>query len=159
MIWWIAFFFVAGIILILAEFILPGLVCGILGGVFLVVSCGFALYTFPQHGLLVIFGEGIAATVAIGLGFYFFPRSIVGKAMILTQDQPQDAGWVSDVSDAKLIGALGEVFTDLRPAGTVMLNGIRTNAVSSGEYIVRGTAVRVIEVRGNRVVVEEAAKS
>jgi membrane-bound serine protease (ClpP class) len=159
MMWWIAFFFMAGIVLILAEFILPGLVCGVLGGAFLVVSCGLALYTFPQHGLFVIFGEGLAAILCIGLGFYYFPRSVVGRAMILADDQPQDAGWVSDLSDASLKGVLGEVFTDLRPAGTVTINGKRVNAVSSGEYIESGVAVRVIEVHGNRVVVEEAAKS
>lgn len=159
MIWWVGFFFVVGILLILVEFILPGLVCGILGGVFLVVSCGIALYHFPQYGLFIIFGEGIAAVLCIGLGFYFFPRSMVGRAMILVADQPQDEGWVSDASDPALLGMLGEVFTDLRPAGTVTINGKRVNAVSSGEYIVRGVAVRVIEVHGNRVVVEEAAKS
>jgi len=159
MIWWVLFFFMAGIVLILAEFILPGLVCGVVGGVFLVVSCGFAIYTFPQHGVLIIFGEAIAAILCIGLGFYFFPRSMVGRAMILADNQPQDGGWVSDLSDASLMGVLGEVFTDLRPAGTVTINGKRVNAVSNGEYIESGVAVRVIEVRGNRVVVEEAGKS
>lgn len=159
MIWWVIFFFGAGIALILVEFILPGLVCGILGGAFLVISSGIALYHFPQQGLLIIFGEGIAATLCIGLGFYFFPRSMVGRAMILDDSQRQEAGWVSDLSNAALVGKLGEVFTDLRPAGTVMINGERINAVSSGEYLARGVAVRVIEVHGNRVVVEEAAKT
>lgn len=159
MIWWVGFFFAAGIALILVEFILPGLVCGILGGTFLVVSSGIALYNFPQYGMFIIFGEGLAAAICIGLGFYFFPRSIVGRAMILEDSQRQDAGWVSDTSNESLIGKLGEVFTDLRPAGTIMINGERVSAVSSGEYITSGMAVRVIEVRGNRVVVEEAAKS
>ncbi|GMV92815.1 MAG: hypothetical protein KJ060_05930 [Candidatus Hydrogenedentes bacterium] len=159
MIWWVGFFFAAGIALILVEFILPGLVCGILGGTFLVVSCGIALYNFPQHGMFIIFGEGLAAALCIGLGFYFFPRSVVGRAMILEDSQQQEAGWVSDTSNAALMGKLGEVFTDLRPAGTVMINGERVNAVSSGEYIASGVAVRVIEVHGNRVVVEEVAKA
>lgn len=158
MIWWVLFFFMAGIVLILAEFILPGLVCGVLGGVFLVVSCIIALYAKPEYALFIIIGESIAAVGCLAVGFYAFPRSILGRAMILEANQPLDAGWVSDVSDAALVGALGEVFTALRPAGTVMINGRRVNAVSNGEFIEDGTAVRVIEVRGNRVVVEPAAK-
>lgn len=159
MIWWVIFFFLAGMVLILAEFILPGLVCGVLGVIFLVVSCMIALYSHPEYALLIILAESLAAVACLVLGFYVFPRTMLGRAMILETDQPLDAGWVSDVSDASLVGALGEVFTDLRPAGAITINGRRVGAVSNGEYIERGAAVRVIEVRGNRVVVEPAAKA
>ena len=159
MIWWVIFFFIAGMVLILAEFILPGLVCGVLGCVFVAVSCVIAVYSHPDMALFIVVGEIAAAVASIGLGFYVFPRSPIGKGMILETDQPQEAGWVSDVTDGSLPGALGEVITALRPAGTILVNGRRVSAVSTGDFIDEGIAVRVIEARGNRVVVESAQKS
>ncbi|MCC6486790.1 MAG: NfeD family protein, partial [Candidatus Hydrogenedentes bacterium] len=49
--------------------------------------------------------------------------------------------------------------TALRPAGTIVVNGKRVSAVSTGDFISEGTAVRVVEAHGNRVVVESARKS
>ena len=158
MIWWVIFFFIAGMVLILAEFILPGLVCGVLGGVFLTVSCVIAAYSHPEMSLFIVIGEIVAAIATIGVGFYVFPRSAIGKAIILETDQPLEAGWVSDETDQSLLGTLGEVFTALRPAGTITVNGRKVSAVSTGDFIGEGTAVRVVDVRGNRVVVESAQK-
>ena len=39
-------------------------------------------------------------------------------------------------------------------AGTVDLDGERVDVVTEGEFIDRGARVRVVEVEGNRVVVE-----
>jgi len=158
MIWWVIFFFIVGMLLVLAEFILPGLVCGIIGGSLIVVSCIIALYSHPEHALLIVFGEGIALLLSLLFGFYVLPRSPLGRAMLLEKVQDKDAGWVSDPSDQSLLGAIGEVFTPLRPAGTVTIRGRRINAVSSGDFVEQGCAVRVIEVHGNRIVVEPAGK-
>jgi membrane-bound serine protease (ClpP class) len=159
MIWWVVFFFIVGIFLILLEFFLPGFVCGTVGVVFLVISSGIAIYHYPQSSVFIIVGEALAAVVCIIFGFYVLPRSPLGRALILDTSQKQEAGWVSDVTDPNLVGALGEVFTALRPAGTIIVNGKRLSAVSNGEFIEDGAAVRVIEVHGNRIVVEPASKS
>lgn len=159
MIWWVVFFFLVGIFLILLEFFLPGFVCGTVGALFLVVSSGIAIYQYPQASVLIIVGEALAAVGCIIFGFYILPRTSLGRALILDTSQNKDAGWVSDVSDTSLVGALGEVFTALRPAGTIIVNGKRLSAVSNGEFIDDGVAVRVIEVHGNRIVVEPASKN
>ena len=54
------------------------------------------------------------------------------------------------------IGATGEVITGLRPAGRVLLDGHAVDVVSSGGWIERGRRVKVVEVEGNRIVVEAA---
>ncbi|GMU92285.1 MAG: hypothetical protein AMXMBFR4_13430 [Candidatus Hydrogenedentota bacterium] len=158
MIWWVIFFFMVGLLLVLVEFILPGLVCGIIGGAMIVASCVLALYSHPEHALVIILGEGLAVILSLIFGFYVLPRSPLGKAMLLEETLDRDAGWVSDPSDASLIGAMGEVFTPLRPAGTITVRGRRISAVSSGDFVEEGCAVRVVEVHGNRVVVEPAGK-
>jgi membrane-bound serine protease (ClpP class) len=48
----------------------------------------------------------------------------------------------------------GEAITDLRPAGTILINGKRYDVVSRGEYITKGSAVIVTNVDSNRIVVK-----
>jgi membrane-bound serine protease (ClpP class) len=158
MIWWVILFFVCGITLILVEFILPGLVCGILGGIFVAISCTIALYWHPEHAVMIILGELLAVIASIIAGFYLVSRSALGRAMVLSKVQDPAQGWVSDESNASLVGTKGQVITALRPAGTILLSGRKTGAVSNGEFIEDGAWVKVIEVSGNRVVVEPTAQ-
>ncbi len=53
-----------------------------------------------------------------------------------------------------LLGKVGRSLTDLRPAGVIELEGRRLDVITSGDYIARGAQVKVIEIKGNRVVVE-----
>lgn len=159
MIWWILLFFVGGIVLILAEFLLPGLICGILGGVFVAVSCAIALYWHPEHAVMIIVGEIIAVIAALIVGFYMLAKSPLGRAMVLSHTQDPSEGWVSDESNQSLRGTVGQVITALRPAGTILVNGRRTSAVSTGEFIEDGAWVKIVEVHGNRVVVEPTTKA
>ena len=158
MTWWIILFFAVGIALIVAEFILPGLVCGILGSLLVTASCAVALYWHPEHAVAIVVGEIVGVVAALIGGFYLMARSPLGRAMVLDHAQDPSQGWVSDESDEALVGHVGQVTTALRPAGTIVVNGRRTSAVSSGDFIEDGAWVKVIEVRGNRVVVEPAAR-
>jgi membrane-bound serine protease (ClpP class) len=52
------------------------------------------------------------------------------------------------------VGDTGRVVTGLRPAGRVEINGQLIDAVTPGNWIDRGRDVKIIEVRGNRIVVD-----
>ena len=54
---------------------------------------------------------------------------------------------------AELVGRVGTAATVLRPTGLMELDGDRINVVTEGEFLEAGQAVRVLFVRGNRVVV------
>ena len=54
---------------------------------------------------------------------------------------------------AGLVGRVGTAATVLRPTGLMELDGDRINVVTEGEFLEAGQAVRVLFVRGNRVVV------
>jgi membrane-bound serine protease (ClpP class) len=157
MIWTILLLFLCGIALILAEFFLPGAICGILGAVLVIASCAFGVYYFPDLWFLVIAAEGLAVVVTVVAGLYIMPHTRLGRAMILDDTQQAEAGWVSDVDREDLLGKEGVVTTQLRPAGTIEIQGERVSAVANGSFIEKGATVRVIEVHGNRVVVEETA--
>ncbi|MBI5093287.1 MAG: hypothetical protein HZB26_12710 [Candidatus Hydrogenedentes bacterium] len=151
----IVILFIAGMALIFAEFFVPGLICGVIGALMVISSAALGCYHYPDHVYLILFVEFLGAAFTVGLGIYLFPRSIAGRVMILTDSQQKNAGWVAAESDTSLVGAQGEVYTALRPAGSIVVHDKRLDAVSDGTFIDKGAAVRVIEVQGSRVVVEK----
>jgi membrane-bound serine protease (ClpP class) len=52
-----------------------------------------------------------------------------------------------------LVGQEGVALTTLRPAGMARFGEKKVDVVSEGEEVERDSRVRVIEVKGNRVVV------
>lgn len=156
MIGWVLLLFFLGMTLILAEVIVPGGICGTFGGVLVIGSTVLGCYSYPEYGLFIVIGESLAAVTSIVLGLYYLPRTSLGKRFILTTSLNKDQGWVVKASDESLVDALGEVYTALRPAGTILVDGKRLDAVSDGEFIDKGEKIRIIQVHGNRIVVERA---
>ena len=152
----IIFLFVAAFMLVLAEFIVPGAVLGILGGILFVSSCVIA-YMKTDYGLWITLAEIVGMVLCVLSGMYLIGNTRFGKIMVLDDQQNADEGWVAPSEDPDLVGTLGKVYSALRPAGAIVVNGRRIDAVSDGTFIAKGEAIRVIEVEGNRVVVEKSA--
>jgi membrane-bound serine protease (ClpP class) len=55
------------------------------------------------------------------------------------------------------MGQIGEATSALRPSGSAILDGRPVQVVSTGELISRGARIKVVEVTGNRIVVEEVS--
>ncbi len=153
---WVLLLFIAGITLILAEVLLPGAICGTLGIICLMGSAGLAIYEFPGQAFWIIMAELVGVFVSIAIGFYVFPKIGLGRKMILANEQNVDDGYVSNVTDESLMDQVATAFTALRPAGTILLGDRRIDAVTTGNFIDEGDSVRIVEVHGNRIVVEPA---
>ncbi len=153
---WVVLLFVAGIALILAEVLLPGGILGSLGAVCLMASAGLAIYEYPDQAFWIIIAELIGVFISIAIGFYLFPRVGLGRRMILANEQTVEDGYVSNVTDESLMGQMATAFTALRPAGTILIGDKRMGAVTTGNFIGQGDSVRIVEVHGNRIVVEPA---
>jgi len=67
---------------------------------------------------------------------------------------PADAS--SSASD-QLVGKTGTALMDLRPAGKADLDGQRVDVITKGEFLPKGTAVKVIIQEQMRIVVERAS--
>jgi membrane-bound serine protease (ClpP class) len=59
--------------------------------------------------------------------------------------------------DAELVGKAGSAATDLRPAGIMEIGAERWDVVTEGGFVPRGARVRVVQVKGNRIVVAPLA--
>jgi len=157
LIWIPVLLFVVGFVALFLELFVPaagmigasGIICMIVGTVLGYRNFGTTVGTIFLTGTLI----GTPAMIVIGLKV--FPRTFVGKKLILSFSQHRETGFASYTSERYegLEGKEGEAITMLRPSGMVLIDGQKYSVVTSGELIEKGTMVRVIRVEGSRVVV------
>ena len=157
--WWVIILFLAGATLITVEFVVPGGICGSAGALLIIVSAVMGCYHYPEYWLPILMLEFLGTICSVILGMYLLPRSPFGKLLMLGNTQNAEEGWVNETGNTDLVGRFGTVVTPLRPAGTVEFGTERLQAVSEGAFIEAGAVVRVIEVHGNRIVVEQAEQT
>jgi membrane-bound serine protease (ClpP class) len=123
------------------------------------IVCAFKVSAMWGMGFVI--AAPVFMAIAIVKGFNILPRTRIGKRMILgappddqTAPESADTGSVTG-GGAELIGQVGLAHTELRPSGSAQIGDRRYNVVSAGDFITQGAQVRVIEVCGNRIVVEE----
>ena len=159
--------FTAGVILLMLELlVIPGFgVVGVLGIVAIFTSLvlslvgRFDLLTFGDLVNMAISKVIAALIVSLIVSIVFFkifPRTSVGKQVILLNSQEHDDGYVAQKGERQdLIGMIGESLTPLHPSGTVLIDEKRYDVVTEGEFIEKERQVEVIEVEGMRIVVRE----
>jgi len=117
-----------------------------------VLLIGIEVAIIPGFGLIGVLGAG--ALAAAGLGVYWSFKLGFTKRLVL-EDQV-----VGDSSDLpaqaeKLVGQVGIAVSDLHPAGIARINGQRIDVVAAdGEYIESGTAIEIININQNSVVIQ-----
>lgn len=152
---WIGILFFAGIVLIGSEFILPGAIMGILGFCMLVASVALGWTTYPDYGWLIALVEFVVLIVTLVGGFWVMANTRVKNLVVMDGVQDKDAGYAGPAQSPDLVGQIATAHTPLRPAGILTLGDERIDAVSDGTYIESGAEVRIIQVEGHRVVVEQ----
>ncbi len=150
---------VVGITAMIIELFVPA--GGIIGLVGLGSIIAAIVRTFQTQGNLVgsmfLIGAFIAVPTIFILYFKYFPRTFMGKRLILSQNQSPESGYAShtDHEYTTLKGETGTTDTPLRPAGTIIVKGKRYSAVTDGEFIEQGVSVRIVHIEGNRIVVRK----
>jgi len=144
---------VGGLVLLLAEVFVPGGVLGAIGGVLMLLGIIGGFLQSRVLGLELLVGSLVGGLLAFWIWLKYFPRSPVGRRLILDTSEEDWQGY--DQSFGDLVGKTGVSHTTLRPAGIAVIDGRRVNVVTQGEMVRRGKRVRVVEAEGNRIVVEE----
>jgi membrane-bound serine protease (ClpP class) len=140
---------VAGVILIVLETVLPGMIAGIVGFVCLAAGVVMSYRLFgPDTGNWVLLGVVVASVLGTIVWLKYFPTSPLGR-MFVSESTIGTVG----VERPDLLDQTGVAFTPLRPSGTALINGKRVDVVTEGSMIERGTPIRVVGVEGSRVVV------
>ena len=147
---------IAGVLLLVVEVFVPGLIVGTAGALALIAA---TILTYTHYGT----GTGnllLAAEIAGGVVFIlwwlmYVPHSSFARRWSLGASV--DATVKSEAST--LIGQSGTAVSPLRPAGIAEVGGRRLDVVTEGDLIPVGHRVRVITVEGNRIVVRREENS
>jgi len=147
---------VLGLGLIVAEVFFPSLgILSVLATAALVGSVAMAFRESSALGVRFLVATALLVPATIVLAFKLFPKSPLGKRMVVSGPTAASAP-ADDPRVSALVGKEGVVESDCRPAGMVRLDGRRLDVVTRGEWIGVGERVRVLEAQGNRVVVARA---
>ena len=83
------------------------------------------------------------------------PSSKLWKKIILTNTSSTEQGYVSSVDYSQYLNKEGIVLTELRPSGSVEIDGVPVDVVSEGKFISKGEKVRVVKIEGMRIIVRK----
>lgn len=143
-----------GVAVVIAEIVLPsgGILSLLAAGIF-----GYSLYLVFQDlstaaGIAFVVADCITIPVLIVVGIKMLAKSPVTLSTQLSSklgvsSQPPEL--------AQYLDSEGRALTDLRPAGTALIDGKRLDVVSRGEYIEKNSELLVIDISGNRIVVKK----
>jgi membrane-bound serine protease (ClpP class) len=150
--------FIAAIVLIYIELFVPGGIFGVMGICAFAASIILAFVRYDEMGFVIALGEIAAAVILLMVGLKRFPRSYVGKRIILGRSLDKKLGYIGTDSFEELLGREGVSLTSLRPSGVALVDKRRLDVVSDGGFIEKGKRLKVVRVEGNRVVVREMAR-
>jgi membrane-bound serine protease (ClpP class) len=143
----IVMLYILGMIAMIAEMFLPGIILGTCGFVACIGAICLAFYR----------GETALGAVLIVVGVVALPTLIIVWYKIVSGPfavKNTEAGYTASKPEHQaLLGAEGVSLTPLRPAGSARINDQRVDVVSDGEMVPPNSRIRVIRVDGNRVVV------
>ncbi len=142
---------VLGAILMFLETLLPGMVAGILGFLCWIaaVILGYRDFGF-QTGNAIL--GGVLAGLVIGV---FCWLKLVPESRIARRFTSRSVVGELGVAKPSLLHRTGVAITQLRPSGTALIDGKRTDVVTEGGLIDQGASIKVVTVEGIRVVVRE----
>jgi membrane-bound serine protease (ClpP class) len=168
--WLEVMLFLAGVICVLAEiFVLPGFgVLGLGGGLLVIASLVLASQSFVvpmndyqvrqmQWSLVGILGAVAGVAVVAMLVQRWLPATPGLRTVLL--EPPADSGLDDADLLADLIGAEGMTTTRLALAGKARIEGALRDVTSDGMLVEPGATVRVVGVRGGRLVVRPVGEA
>lgn len=143
---------IAGLLLIFLEFFLPGAVLAVLGTLSILVSLGIFFVQYPPLWGIVYLGILLLCIFAVcKLALWRVKCSSKKGDFYHGEDQE---GYAASSFDQSLIGKEGTVSTELKPAGHIIVDGRRCQALSESGFISKGITVQVMGGKGSHLIVQ-----
>ncbi len=141
-----------GLLLIFLEiFLIPGTTLfGVVGGIALFIGVVMVYsYYGSKWGNITLLASSLSVAISVVLGFKVIQSNkLAMKAEI--------DGRVNELENAEelQIGARGITVTELRPIGKAVFAHKKLEVSSTGDYIHRETEVEIIQISGNKIIVQ-----
>ena len=145
--------FIGGVIFIIIEILTSTI--GLLAGIG-VVAILYSLILAMGGDINAIYMMAISLVIAIIIFAVILkklPSSRLWKKLILTNTSSTEQGYVSSMDYSKYLNKEGVVLSELRPSGSVEIDGVPVDVVSEGKFISKGEKVRVVKIEGVRIIV------
>lgn len=148
-----------GLVLLLIELFTPGV--GVAG--FSGVACLVAvivmqlLWGSATAAFYIAGGVMVIVVIALILFIHSLQKGRLSRSFIVLNDTISADSTPTAGSQA-LVGVEGVALTALRPSGIALLDGKRLDVMTSGDFIDKGTPLRVTQVEGLHILVEECSK-
>jgi len=165
---------VSGLILLVVElFVLPGFgIAGLAGFACLLLGTYLALVNAPipqyswDYDRLSEVGYSFSISifsffVVVGVTWRLLPRTALYGPLVMAGTQQTAEGYVTQTAEdvEAGLGQRGRTLSMLRPTGWGRFGDKKFRIVSRGEFIPRNVPVEIVEVEGNRYVVERREDS
>jgi membrane-bound serine protease (ClpP class) len=140
-----------GILCLYFEFFLPGGILALCAVFFMLIGAFLFFWQSPAiwiSALYLVFLILLSVMTCL-LALKMIRRS--KNSFCLKDDQE---GYVSTALEDELVGKEGIVSTELKPAGHVRIEGKLYQALSQGDFIMKGKEVVVVSTRGSHVIVK-----
>lgn len=106
-------------------------------------------------GVYAVLGVMIGATSSL-LFLKVFKRRSMWTKITLKDQLTTEEGYISmNQAYSDLLGKEGTTITDMRPVGTIQIQGKEYSAITNGYWISKGTSIRVVEVDGTKILIEQ----
>jgi membrane-bound ClpP family serine protease len=148
--------FLAGVILLTVEVVVPGAILGIAGGIALLVGVLLAFDDYGMNGGLVALTTALAlVAVALYLEFVLLPRSRLVRKFsmgdtVAGTSQPA-------LADRAVIGKRVVAVTPLVPSGVVECDGKRFEAFARSGYARIGDQLEIVDLDNFRLIVTKSS--
>ena len=152
--------FIIGVALLLIElFVIPGFGIAGIAGIVLMLGSVFFVFRNAYKLETAVFGLSFAIVLTFAFAIvlsYILPKTRTWNHLILEAAMDSGMGFHSAPREdfQEYLGKTGVALTPLRPAGTVRVDDKRLDVVTAGDYIMRETPVKIINVEGSKIFVE-----
>jgi membrane-bound serine protease (ClpP class) len=155
---------VAGFIALGVEvFLIPGFgIAGVVAflcigsSIFLALIGNLPTWSDVTRASGIIFTAGLIVIAAVYVIVRQLPARQGLRGIFLRTATSKSEGYVAGTAREDLVGHEGVAITDLRPAGTIKVDGERLDVVSDVGFVAKGRKVRIIRTETYRHVVEPA---
>jgi membrane-bound serine protease (ClpP class) len=153
---WAVLLLLLGLGMVVLEVFIPS--SGILGFLAFSALVGAVIMGFtagPGSGLAVLGVIILGLPVVVVAALHYWPHTPIGRRILLRGPESDEVLPDSPKRQQLLamIGRVGRAKSKMLPSGVITVGGRTVDAVSDGMPIEPGQKVRVVEVRGNRVLV------
>lgn len=159
---WSILLLLVGLSLIFFEIFVPS--GGVLGGLAvlaIIASLTVAFYGSVQFGVVMLAVTSVILPVVVAAAVRWWPHTPIGRLILIPR--PKNPDDVLPESEeyrglTALVGKRGTAKSRMLPSGAVRIDNRTYDAISEGMPIDKGQAVKVIDVRTNRIVVRPVSK-